>query len=484
MSDPFASRPASRASAGSQASGHTADCDLLRCFQGIIPAIMATCSKDGTPNVTYLSHVYYVDEKHVALSRQFLNKTSDNVAENPYAAVQVLDPVGFMAYSLDLRFDHAETSGPLFETMAMRIQAIATHTGMAGVFKLIAADVYEVLKLEPVPGFVLPEGPEDDAALAVAGPPSFRGELRALQVVSAHLGRKADLEDLLSTLLATLDAEMGFEHAMVLLVDESGERLYTIASRGYGDAGIGAEVALGDGLIGTVAERRRVLSLTDVDGDMRYGRAIRAEVRASGASHALRAVIPLPGLPDARSQLAIPLESCGRLVGVLAVESRDPAGFASWHESFLSIVGNQAAVAIDAAMLRELDGDEPPPRRAAAAAVASVPEKRARTFVFYRNDDCVFVDDEYLIRNVPGKILWKILRGYANEGRIDYTNRELRLDPWLGLPVNKDNLESRLILLRKRLEQKCPDLRMTPKKRGQFRLEVDCRITLIEKHSG
>ena len=46
--------------------------------------------------------------------------------------VSVWDPVTFDVYKLHLRFARSETSGPTFERMASRIEAIASHTGMPG----------------------------------------------------------------------------------------------------------------------------------------------------------------------------------------------------------------------------------------------------------------------------------------------------------------------------------------------------------------
>ena len=116
-----------------------------------VPALMATCSADGTPNVTVISQVYYVDDSHVALSFQFFNKTIRNVRENPRAWAGLTDFFEQVDWMLDLEFERSETDGPIFDAMDMKIEAIASATGMSGIFKLRAADIYRVVSVEKRP---------------------------------------------------------------------------------------------------------------------------------------------------------------------------------------------------------------------------------------------------------------------------------------------------------------------------------------------
>ena len=118
--------------------------EIKSAMQNGVPANLVTCSADGIPNATILSQVYWVDEEHVALSFQFFNKTVRNIRENPVASLCINDLAGPANWVLEIEFDHSETDGPVFDDMDMRIEAIASATGMSGIFKLRAADIYRV----------------------------------------------------------------------------------------------------------------------------------------------------------------------------------------------------------------------------------------------------------------------------------------------------------------------------------------------------
>lgn len=112
-----------------------------------VPCILGTCSAAGVPNASIVSQAYFVDPAHVAISFQFFNKTVRNVRENPRAVIALSDILAEKYWLVDIEYDHSETSGPIFETMDMQIEAIASATGMSGIFKLKAADIYRVLSV-------------------------------------------------------------------------------------------------------------------------------------------------------------------------------------------------------------------------------------------------------------------------------------------------------------------------------------------------
>ena len=91
---------------------------------------------------------------------------------------------------------------------------------------------------------------------------------------------------------------------------------------------------------------------------------------------------------------------------------------------------------------------------------------------YFAVDHSVFIDNDYLIKGVAGSILWTLLNEHATNGRRDFCNRELRHDPRLPLPDFCDNLETRLILLQRRLAERCPAIALEKTGRGRFRLNV------------
>ena len=449
---------------------------LTPCFQGLIPATFYTCSRDGDPNVALLSHVDYVDSRHVALSFQFFNKSRRNVGENPRALVRVYDPDTLRCYAMRLRFVRSETEGPIFDTMALRVEAIASHEGLKGIFRLRAADIYEVLSVGDAPdepGIPVPE----DCPRRAAATADALFTMRALQEFSERIHRTCGLEALLDAVLETLELQFGFANSIIALAGVPPGRLVTIASRGYAESGVGSEVGIGEGILGMVAEARKPIRISGMLSEMLYAHAVAMRAQERGVPP--ERAIPLPGLKQPESQLGIPLLARGELIGVLCIESESPYRFHEQDKAFFELLGNYLAIAIQNALLRERTDDVEEPGSPPAA--APPPTSKRVEATYYATDETVLVDGEYLVRSLPAKILWKLLREHAATGRTEFTNRELRLDKTLSLPEYKDNLESRLILLRRRLEQRCPEIRIEPAGRGRFVLALGADVALSER---
>jgi adenylate cyclase len=327
-------------------------------------------------------------------------------------------------------------------------------------------DVYTVLDCRPVVRATTATADEEARAVA------------RLADLTLRLSACCDLDALTTTALEQLDTLFGYAHSFIMMRSEDGSRLYTLASHGFPKSGVGSEVAMGDGFIGTAATRRVPMRTANLTRERVLARAVREELLRAGDAGRLEEEIPLPGLPDALSQLVLPLETRGQLLGVLCLQSEVAGRFLAADESWMQIAARQLSASMVAVGF-SADSTE---THAATVSVASPARASGETRVrYYPSDDSVFVDDEYLIKGVPGRILYKLLQLYLEQHREEFTNKEIRLDPTLRLPEYQDNLEARLILLRRRLEERTTAIRLERAGRGRLRLSLSQPIRL---HAG
>ena len=122
--------------------------ELQPALQGELPGTVATCSLGGEPNASFITQIHYVDEFHVALSRQFFNKTARNMMNNSQAEVMAAHPETGEDWRLVVDYVRSETEGDLFEEMAMQMEAIASTEGMTEIFRLLSADVCKIISIE------------------------------------------------------------------------------------------------------------------------------------------------------------------------------------------------------------------------------------------------------------------------------------------------------------------------------------------------
>jgi GAF domain-containing protein len=156
--------------------------------------------------------------------------------------------------------------------------------------------------------------------------------LTTLTAAGQALHSSLEPQRVLDRILELVDRVFRFDACAILLLNPDGEVLTIAAARGYR-----AEVvrdyrgAPGAGITGWVLQNRTALAVRDVHGDARY----------------------VPGVVDARSEIAAPLVLDDRIIGVLDAESATPRDFPREEVEYFLLFALHAASAIHNARLHE-----------------------------------------------------------------------------------------------------------------------------------
>ncbi|MBC7250702.1 MAG: GAF domain-containing protein [Anaerolineae bacterium] len=165
---------------------------------------------------------------------------------------------------------------------------------------------------------------------------------RATQLAAAaEVARDAtailELNQLLDETVHLISEQFGFYHAGVFLVDERGQYAVLRAASSEGGKRMlerGHKLRVGQvGIVGYVAATGEPRIALDVGED---------------AAHFVN-----PDLPETRSEMALPLISRGRVIGVLDVQSTQPGAFSDEDVAILRTMADQLATAIENARLFE-----------------------------------------------------------------------------------------------------------------------------------
>ncbi len=154
----------------------------------------------------------------------------------------------------------------------------------------------------------------------------FHQQLLQAQIdISRDLSSGHERAEVLNRILHLSRELLGFENAIIRLLDDNGDLLLTAASYGYDRFAAAQKIRIGEGITGRVAATGEAVLVADVDQEPEYIR----------------------GINDARSELAVPLLAENRVIGVFNVESCRPNAFSSSDIAPLMTLAGLAAAAIE-----------------------------------------------------------------------------------------------------------------------------------------
>ncbi len=163
----------------------------------------------------------------------------------------------------------------------------------------------------------------------------YTKQLEALKKVSDTITSDLYLEDILK-LIVTVTAEvMNSKICSLMLLDEDKKELTIRATQSVSEAYIKKPpLKVGEGIAGKVVESNKPIAILDVT--------------QQGSEYVYKNIAKKEGL---KSLLAVPLVYKGKVIGVLNNYTSEPHVFTQTEIDVLTTVANQAAVAIENALL-------------------------------------------------------------------------------------------------------------------------------------
>jgi len=162
-------------------------------------------------------------------------------------------------------------------------------------------------------------------------------QLEAAATVAREAAEIRDLDTLLNETVRLISDRFGFYHAGIFLVDDAREYAVLRAASSEGGQRMlarGHRLAVGKvGIVGTVAGTGKPRVALDVGADAVF--------------------FDNPDLPLTRSEMALPLRVGERVIGVLDVQSVEPAAFTEEDVAVLQTLADQIALAVENARLLE-----------------------------------------------------------------------------------------------------------------------------------
>jgi phosphoserine phosphatase RsbU/P len=148
--------------------------------------------------------------------------------------------------------------------------------------------------------------------------------------IADALATSLDLDTTVRRVAELVRKAIDYEIFAILLLNEKTQELRFRFQIGYPpEIAERSRIKVGEGVTGLAAQTRQAVLIDDVTSDPRY----------------------IAAVPNVRSELAVPLITKNRVIGVIDIEARQPGYFTADHSRLLTLVASRVAAGIENAQL-------------------------------------------------------------------------------------------------------------------------------------